>query len=117
MFFLRLSEQLLIRAEAYAHSDNLPGAIADLNMVRTRAGLANTTAVAQTDILNAIMRERQVELFCEWGNRWYDLKRTNTIDAVFGVEKPGWTSSAALYPVPSAEINANPFLVQNPGYH
>lgn len=113
---LRLSEQYLIRAEAQARLNNLPDAIKDLNIVRNRAGLTSTTAVTQSDIINAIMHERQVELFCEWGSRWFDLKRTDTIDAVLGAEKPTWKPVAAVYPIPFTEIQNNPFLKQNPGY-
>jgi hypothetical protein len=71
---------------------------------------------AQTDILNAVMHERQVELFCEWGNRWFDLKRTGTAVAVLGAEKTGFTPNAALYPVPQSQILLNNSLTQNPGY-
>jgi len=114
---LRLGEQYLILAEAQAHLQQLGNAVTNLNVVRTRAGLTGSTAATQTDVLNAIMHERQTELFCEWGNRWLDLKRTGTIDAVMGAEKPGiWQSYAALYPIPQTEIQNNPFLVQNPGY-
>jgi starch-binding outer membrane protein, SusD/RagB family len=114
---LRLGEQYLILAEALARQNQLSGSLTNLNLVRTRAGLSGSTAVAQADVLTAIMHERQTELFCEWGNRWLDLKRTGAIDNVLGVEKPGsWNSYAALYPVPLTEIQTNPFLVQNPGY-
>jgi hypothetical protein len=116
--FLRLGEQYLIRAEAEAHLNDNTNAIKDLNIIRNRAGLANYAgATDQTSVLTAIMHERQVELFCEWGNRWFDLKRTGTIDAVLGAEKPGWQPYIALYPVPLTEIQSNPFLIQNPGYH
>ncbi|MBS1601498.1 MAG: RagB/SusD family nutrient uptake outer membrane protein [Bacteroidetes bacterium] len=115
--FLRLADILLVRAEALAHGNKLTEALADLNLVRTRAGLAAVTTASQPAALDAIMHERQVELFCEWGNRWYDLKRTKTIDAVLGAEKTGWKPAAALYPVPTAERQANPFLTQNPGYN
>lgn len=114
---LRLSEQYLILAEAQAEQQQLSQAVTSLNVVRTRAGLPGSTATTQTDVLNAIMHERQTELFCEWGNRWYDLKRTGTVDKVLGAEKPGiWQSYAELYPVPQTELQNNPFLVQNPGY-
>ncbi|HWK02758.1 MAG TPA: RagB/SusD family nutrient uptake outer membrane protein [Puia sp.] len=114
---LRFSEQYLILAEAEAHNGQQSDAITNLNMVRTRAGLAGSTASSQTDVLNAVMHERQTELFCEWGNRWYDLKRTGTIDQVLGAEKPGiWQPYAALYPVPKVELQNNPFLTQNPNY-
>jgi starch-binding outer membrane protein, SusD/RagB family len=113
---LRLSEQYLILAEALAHQNQLNDAVTSLNLVRTRAGLSGSNAATQADVLSAILHERQTELFCEWGNRWYDLKRTGTIDAVLGAEKTGWQPNAALYPIPLIELQSNPFLVQNLGY-
>jgi predicted Zn-dependent protease with MMP-like domain len=113
---LRLGEIYLIRAEAAAHLNNLPQALADINIIRARAGLATSTAVSQTDVLNAIIRERRVELFCEWGNRWYDLKRTGTAVTVLGAEKTGFSANAALYPIPQAQIQLDNLLIQNPGY-
>ena len=115
---LRLGELYLIRAEAAAHLNNLTQALADVNVIRARAGLAASTASAasQTAVLAAVMHERQVELFCEWGNRWFDLKRTGTAAAVLGAEKTGFTSNAALYPVPQSQILLNNTLTQNPGY-
>lgn len=115
---LRLGEIYLIRAEAEAHLNNLAGSRADINVIRSRAGLTTgTTAVTQQDFYNAVMHERQTELFCENGNRWYDLKRTATIDAVLGSEKKGWKSTDALFPIPYGDIQKDPKLVQNPGYN
>jgi starch-binding outer membrane protein, SusD/RagB family len=109
---LRLGEQYLIRAEANAQQGSID--TADLNVIRNRAGLpAYAGATDQASVLAAIMHERRVELFCEWGNRWFDLKRTGTIKAVLGVEKPGWTSNDALYPIPQTERTGNPNLTQN----
>ena len=113
---IRLGELLLIRAESLAHLNNVDDALSDLNQVRNRAGLPNTTTANQTNLLSAIMHERQTELFCEWGNRWYDLKRTGTIDAVLSNEKTNWQPTDALYPIPLTDIRSNPNLKQNPGY-
>jgi len=115
---LRLGELYLIRAEAAAHLNNLSQALADVNIIRARAGLAASAASpsSQTAVLAAVMHERQVELFCEWGNRWFDLKRTGTAAAVLGSEKSGFTANAALYPVPQSQILLNNLLIQNPGY-
>ena len=55
---LRLSEQYLIRAEARAKQGFLTGAKDDLDIIRNLAGLPNTTAVSQQDILTAILQER-----------------------------------------------------------
>jgi hypothetical protein len=112
----RLGEQLLIRAEARAEQNNIGGALADLNMIRERAGLADTLTTTQAGTLAVIMHERQLELFCEWGHRWYDLKRTGTINALLGAEKPGWIATDALYPLPLNELQLDPNLTQNEGY-
>jgi starch-binding outer membrane protein, SusD/RagB family len=114
---LRLAEVYLIRAEARAEQNNTNGAQADINMIRNRAGLANTTASTSATLFNAIAAERQVELFAEWGHRWLDLKRTGTIDTVIGTAKSiVWKPADALYPIPLAQIQLNPFLTQNSGY-
>ena len=113
---LRLGEQYLVRAEARAQQSNITGSQADINVIRARAGLGVTTAADQATLLTAIEKERQVELFCEFGHRWLDLKRTNRLDAVMKAAKPStWTSvKAALFPIPQSAINSNPNLSQNP---
>jgi hypothetical protein len=113
---MRYAEQYLIRAEAAAHLSNTAGAIADLNVLRARAGLGATMASSQADVLTAVMHERQIELFCEGDFRWLDLKRTGTIDAVLSVEKPSWRPYQALFPIPYSQTQLNPQLTQNPGY-
>lgn len=113
---LRVAELYLIRAEARANEGNLISAKEDLNQIRNRAGLSNTTAVTQTEILSAIAKERQIELFAEHGHRFFDLKRTNQINEVLSF-KPGWDSTDVLFPLPEAELLLNPNLnPQNPGY-
>lgn len=114
---LRLEEQYLIRAEARARQGNLSGAKDDLNIIRTRAGLANTTAVTDVDLIAAVIEERRFELFTEFGHRFFDLKRTNTLNAVLGSVKPGWNDTDKLLPLPANELTLNPNLApQNPGY-
>lgn len=120
---LRLAEQYLIRAEAEAELGQTASSASDLNAIRTRAGLPNTTAATQSTLLAAILHERQVELFTEWGHRWFDLNRTGTINSVMG--PPGnvcqskggtWNSNWALYPIPILDLQNDPNLTQNPGY-
>lgn len=112
---LRLAEQYLIRAEARAQLGDLTGALADLNRIRQRAALPASQAGDQATILSAILAERRVELFTEWGHRWFDLKRLGQADAVLGT-KPGWRSTDTLYPIPVYEVLGNPNIEQNPGY-
>ncbi len=113
---LRLAEQYLIRAESRARLNNISDAQLDLNMIRNRAGLGNTLASDQSSLLQAIEQERRVELFSEWGHRWLDLKRTGRVDTVLGSVKQDWQPTDALYPIPPADLEANPNLTQNPGY-
>jgi hypothetical protein len=112
----RLSELYLIRAEARAQQDNLSGATDDLNQIRNRAGLSNTTALTQNEIINAIQQERRVEFFTEDGMRWLDLVRTGQATAVLGSSKNGWKSTDSLYPIPLSELQNDTKLIQNPGY-
>ncbi|MGM9476148.1 RagB/SusD family nutrient uptake outer membrane protein [Pedobacter sp. GSP4] len=114
---LRLSEQYLIRAEARAQLANIGGAQDDINVVRNRAGLGNTNAAAQSTLLAAIAKERKLELFGEFANRWFDLKRTGTADAVLGALKPTWKTTAQLLPIGADQILLNNKLTQNPGYN
>ncbi|HSZ33092.1 MAG TPA: RagB/SusD family nutrient uptake outer membrane protein [Puia sp.] len=114
---LRLAEQYLVRAEAELELNDLPSAEADLNVIRNRAALPNTTANTKTDLMSALMHERQMELFSEWGQRWLDLKRNNLSDQILGpLKSPGWQSTDTLYPIPKVEITNDPNLTQNPGY-
>ncbi|SMC44184.1 RagB/SusD family nutrient uptake outer membrane protein [Pedobacter africanus] len=122
---LRLGEQYLIRAEARAQLNNIAGAREDLLAIRRRAGLADGTLTAndKNTLLSAILHERQVELFTELGQRWFDLKRTGTIDAVMSVVTPikskglvAWKSYQQLFPLPQSDLNKAKNLLQNQGY-
>jgi starch-binding outer membrane protein, SusD/RagB family len=120
LMVFRLAEQYLIRAEAKAQQNDMAGGLSDLNAIRNRASLANSDATDQSSLLKAIMQERQVELFTEWANRWLDLKRTNSIDAIMTdatIRKGGeWNNYQQLYPLPLSDIQRNPNLTQNTGY-
>ncbi len=117
----RVAEQYLIRAEARAKQGKPDEAMADLNSIRNRAGLPPVSAGTTEELLSAIYHERQIELFCEWGHRWYDLKRTERVNTVMSVVTPSkggiWDPNWQLYPISQTELNQNHFLTQNPGYH
>lgn len=115
----RLGEIYLIRAEARAQlGTDLTGAAEDLDAIRGRAGLLPTTASGKAALLDAIAHERRVELFGEWGHRWFDLKRTGKAAAMANAypEKQPWSSDKLLLPIPQKEREVNPYLGQNPGY-
>jgi hypothetical protein len=116
----RLAELFLIRAEARAVQNNIGGSQDDLNAIRIRAGIGKTNANDKSSLLTAIMHERQVELFTEWGHRWLDLKRTGIIDPVMAqvIQEKGttWNTNWQLYPIPFYDLTQNGNLVQNTGY-
>ncbi len=115
---LRYSEQFLIRAEARMQQNNIPGAAADLNVVRKRAGLPNTTAGDKASMVTAIENERLFELYYE-GHRWYDLARTNRLDEVVGKlswKKDNWKTTYKIWPILDKDLISNPKIKQNPGY-
>lgn len=117
----RLAEQHLIRAEARAHLGMFSGnnsAESDINLIRHRAGLADTVVNDNIeDAMRIIENERKLELFTEWGHRWFDLKRWNKATEILSPLKSGWSAEDMLYPIPQEEMNRNPFLrPQNLGY-
>lgn len=118
---LRLAEQYLIRAEARAQQGKITEAQADLNVIRRRAGLSSTTAVTKEALLDAILQERRVELFTEWGHRWFDLKRTGKVGEVMQAIAPSkaatWVAYKQYWPIPQTDITNNPQLVQTEGYN
>jgi hypothetical protein len=116
---LRLAEQYLIRAEARARLVRVEEAVDDLNTIRTRAGLPGVDKnISNEQCLQLLEKERRVELFAEWGHRWFDLKRTHQIDAVLGLAKGNnWNVYDKLYPIPFSELENAPNLEQNPGYN
>lgn len=113
----RIEEQYLIRAEARAHLNKVEEAKMDLNKIRNRVGLPNTTAVTEGDLISAILHERQLEFFMEQGHRWFDLKRTDLASSVIAAVKPAWQGTHILLPLPESELLLNSNLQpQNSGY-
>lgn len=114
---LRLAEMYLIRSEARVNQNNVTGALSDLNLVRQRAGISQLPSTTTKEaVLAALERERWLELFTEWADRWFNLKRLGKADAVLGKIKPQWQANQKLYPLPNQAMQANPNLVNNPGY-
>jgi hypothetical protein len=113
IILIRLAELYLIRSEARARkpTPDITGSQNDLNVIRNRAGLSNTTATTVTDLISAIKRERRVELAHE-GHRWFDIRRYNSIGDV-GITE----SFRALWPIPQREtLTSAGVIAQNPGY-
>lgn len=116
--WIRLAEMYLIRAEARAMQNKISEAAADLNVIRNRAGLANTTASDKTTMLTAIENERWHELFLE-GHRFFDLSRTGKLDAVISsipFKAENWAPHKKFWPIPVTYLFENPWLKQTTGY-
>lgn len=111
VYVLRLTEMYLLRAEALAYTGGDIASIqADINQVRNRAGLSNTTAANIDDLKLAIENECRHEFAFE-GHRWSDLVRTKRATVLFGID-PDYT----LFPIPLSEMQTNNKMEQNHGY-
>ena len=110
---LRLADVILLYAEALNENGNTAAALIQLNRIRSRAGLADSSATSQTDVRQAIQDERRLELAFE-GHRWFDLVRTNTVNAEMGVTvSPNYN----VFPIPTSEVRStNGVITQNTGY-
>ncbi|MEZ0612153.1 RagB/SusD family nutrient uptake outer membrane protein [Fibrella sp. WM1] len=106
---IRLAEMYLIRAEANLQLGSTTGAspLADVNLIRVRAGLAPLTG---TLTLAQIVQERRWELAFE-GLRIHDIKRLRLSTGTFA-----WNAPKLVFPIPKREIDVNPAIVQNEGY-
>lgn len=142
---IRLADLYLAYAEACVETDDLETAKTYLNRVRVRAGIPtvetawNGIAVLDQAKLRQIVRqERQIEFYLENQNFW-DMRRWLLAEKAFGQKAQGLNIEANniddfaqlkeiaferkfespknyLLPIPSADINRNPKLVNNPGY-
>jgi len=113
----RLAEMYLVRAEARAEQGDIIGAREDLNLIRHHAGLGDTPEFEQEGLVDAVLKERRIEFFTEFGHRFFDLKRSGKIDSILGGAKPGWDSNDRVFPLPQRELLINGNLApQNPGY-
>jgi len=112
---IRYPDVLLTYAEAQAELGNTAVANQYVNMVRKRAKLAEVS-LSGAALKEEILDQRRKEFVAE-GHRWYDLVRTNTLEAK--VQKAKAVSVKPMYylfPLPQRERDVNPELPQNPGY-
>lgn len=128
----RIAEMYLIAAEGYAQAGNIDKASEYLNALEASRiymypGQAFST---KEGIMAEIQNERQREMVAE-GSRLFDMKRWK-LDMKRGEPQqadlcllPGATTTALVkkandnkfvWPIPKHEIDANPQIVQNPGY-
>ncbi|MDB5234280.1 MAG: RagB/SusD family nutrient uptake outer membrane protein [Hymenobacter sp.] len=110
---VRYAEVVLTIAEAAAQTGDLTTAITQLNIIRTRAGLAPTAATTAPALITDILLQRRLEFAYE-GMYWFDLRRTNTVQTAL----PTYTQTFRnLFPIPQREVDlTNKLVAQNDGY-
>ena len=123
---LRYADIVLINAEANAHSALDALALQRLNEVAQRRDPAFAGySLSGQALIDAIINERRKELAFE-GDRYWDLMRLNrdVVRVNLNNNYPANTplvlpanSDKRIWPVPQAEIDANPNISQNPGYN
>lgn len=109
---IRLAEMYLTRAEGNSREGTSVGAtpLADVDMVRARAGLAS----AGTATLAVILNERRIELAHE-GQRLHDIKRLQGT-VTQGINVYPYDDPRLVFPIPQREMDVNSNLIQNEGY-
>ncbi|MEL6133980.1 MAG: RagB/SusD family nutrient uptake outer membrane protein, partial [Bacteroidota bacterium] len=112
---IRYSDVLLTYAESIMQieggvSQNAE-ALDAFNQVRERAGLAPLAEIDKETILH----ERRVEFAFE-GQRWFDLLRSGRAVEILTLHGKNPSVNRLLFPIPSAELQINTKLEQNPGY-
>ena len=94
-----------------------------LNELRARVNIPAAVGLGQADLRQAIRDERVKELAIE-GNRFFDLLRWGIAADRFEQNPDFRSNSQGVFirgrheylPIPAQDVQANPNLVQNPGY-
>ena len=122
----RWGEVILNRAEAYARSGKDAEALADVNVIRTRAGIPTEGLFAAgkmhgyENATDVVMDERRLELAWE-GHRHFDMCRNKLkMDRRYAGAQPfkvidPTTEPHIIYPIPNNEWTVSG-IEQNPGY-
>lgn len=103
---IRNEELILLRAEAKWKTNDLAGAIADLNFVRTNSGgLPARTDITAENFLSALLYERRYSLLQEGGHRYLDMRRFGLLGQFNDYPRVG-DRSPEFFPIPTAEALA-----------
>ena len=125
---IRLSETYLIAAEAAVKVGDNDKAVQYLDAIVSRANPSRSVS-GTVVTLDDVLLERRKELVAE-GHRMFDVIRNGrtvlrldeqdsrlTGTRHFAADKEyDWSFYKLILPVPKAEMDANPNMVQNPGY-
>jgi hypothetical protein len=114
--WVRNEELILSRAEARWFTGDRPGALADLNFVRTNSGGLAAIAMPANDeaFITALLYERRYSLMYEGGYRWLDLRRFNRLGTLTNYPRSG-DKSIEFFPIPFVECLARGGAGSAPG--
>lgn len=107
----RYADLMLMKAECLVRTGNAAAAKSLVDEVRVRAGM---NALDHDPELVDIYNERGFELNWE-GHRRQDMIRFGTYTLAHGLV-PEADDNYKLFPIPTSALNANPNLIQNPGW-
>lgn len=120
-YFMRTSEMVLIKAEAYARLNQKDNAITALNVLRVRSGNLPliSSDIPDNQLTTVVFNEITKEISLENGYEWLAsirLKGPDNKDLIFTI-KPSITSeNKFIWQIPQKEIELNKLMTQNPGY-
>lgn len=116
---MRYTNVLLMYAEAQNELGNIAEAKQAVDQIRMRANLSAIGDISQEELRDEIIHQRALEFHLE-GERWYDIVRWGIGEEVFSshLERPDYIPEKHDYfPIPQAELDANPNLTQNTGWN
>jgi len=108
----RYSNVLLMKAEALFRMSNTTAALPLINQVRARSNASALSTLTLQDIEN----ERAREFLWEGCRRTDMIRFGDYFTGTWPFKTTQSESFRKLYPIPQAQIIANPKLTQNPGY-
>jgi hypothetical protein len=112
IILFRLSDIILLRAEALANSSRFTDAKTLVNTIRTRSGATSYTGT-DTALPYFIFQERERELIGE-GHTYFDRIRGDQWTNITWMNTTRKSQKGYYWPVPASYITNNPLLVQNP---
>jgi len=130
MYFLRMSDIVLLQAEALGRLDRVGEGLPLLNQIRTRAGLEAIASTSKDDFDKAVWQERLWELQGE-GHIMTDLRRRHMVESFIAEDdlknrelplekqysvpnRGGDLRYQYFYPLPQREIDLNTAIDADP---
>ncbi|HKJ43568.1 MAG TPA: RagB/SusD family nutrient uptake outer membrane protein, partial [Sunxiuqinia sp.] len=112
LVLMRYADILLMKAEALFRTNKPDEALPLINQIRTRSHATPFTSLN----LQKIENERAREFIWEGYRRRDMIRFESYFTGIWEFKTTQTSTDYGVYPIPESELNANPNLVQNPGY-